>query len=262
MSAQNKEIVMHFYEELFDHGNLDVIDKFIGDEYIQHNPHAPNGTGALRDFVTGFKKRFPDLKHTVVHALAEGDLVLLYSKAVLEPGSVQGVVDIFRLRDGKIVEHWDVMQDMPETTVGGNQVFATLSSPAGPLPDPDVDPASSKRVATALLDGVIGDRDETAWDRYVAGPYYEHNPQRPNGTTASKEMFRSAFAANPQMGVSVKRVIADGDLVAFHHHLTLAPGDLGFAVIEIFRVRDGKVVEHWDISQPIPATSGNDNTMF
>jgi predicted SnoaL-like aldol condensation-catalyzing enzyme len=57
-------------------------------------------------------------------------------------------------------------------------------------------------------------------------------------------------------------VIAEGDLVAVHHHFQAAAGDLGFAVVDFFRVRVGKVVEHWDAIQPVPATSANANTMF
>src|SRR5262249_890643 len=97
MTAENKELQIHFYNEVFIHGNVELIDSFIGEEYIQHNPLAPNGTEALRGFVTGFRARFPTLRHTVVRAIAEDDLVLLHSKAVLEPGTTQAVVDIFRL---------------------------------------------------------------------------------------------------------------------------------------------------------------------
>ncbi|WP_030435802.1 nuclear transport factor 2 family protein, partial [Actinoplanes subtropicus] len=257
MSARNKEMVLHFYEELFGRGNLAVIDEYLGDEYIQHNPHAPNGADALRGFVTGFRQRFPGLRHTIVHAIAEDDLVLLHSKAELAPGTVQGVADLFRVRDGKVVEHWDVLQEMPETTAGGNDVFATLSAPGGP----ESSTAESKKVVTALFTELAEGRDPTAWDRYAAEPYYEHNPTQPNGLAAAKAAFAAAFE-NPHFSMGLKRVIAEGDQVAVHHDLKFAADGPGAAVIDIFRVRDGRVVEHWDIVQPIPATSANDNTMF
>jgi predicted SnoaL-like aldol condensation-catalyzing enzyme len=70
------------------------------------------------------------------------------------------------------------------------------------------------------------------------------------------------FEQFPQLSVTPKRVIADGDLVAVHSHYVDIPGERGRAVIDLFRVRDGKIVEHWDATQDVPETSANDNTMF
>jgi predicted SnoaL-like aldol condensation-catalyzing enzyme len=259
MSTENKELVVHFYDELFTHGNVEVIDKYIGDEYIQHNPWAPNGPEALRGFITGFKARYPDLRHEVVRVIAEDDLVLLHSRAELEPGKEQAVVDIFRVQDGKIVEHWDVIQDVPETTASGNDLFSTLSTPAEQSASASA--AQSKRVVAALLDEVLA-RDVTAFDRYAADPYYAHNPKNANGVAAQKEAFTGAFAALPDLVMDVKRIIADGEYVAVHHTFQTNPEDRGAAVVDIFRVQDGKIVEHWDVLQPVPEKSANDNTMF
>jgi predicted SnoaL-like aldol condensation-catalyzing enzyme len=62
--------------------------------------------------------------------------------------------------------------------------------------------------------------------------------------------------------VEPKRVIAEGDLVAVHSHYVDAPGERGRAVLDLFRVRDGKIVEHWDAAQDVPESSANGNTMF
>jgi predicted SnoaL-like aldol condensation-catalyzing enzyme len=263
MTAANKEMVVGFYDELFGHGNLAVIDKFIGTEYIQHNPHAPDGAEALRRFVTGFRAAYPGLRYTIARVIAEDDLVLLHSHAVLEPGTAgQAVVDIFRVRDGKIVEHWDVIQDVPETSVSGNDMFSALTESAGSAPDPNVSAAETKQVGLALFKELIEGRDLTAVDRYVGEPYIQHNPGQPNGVAGAREQFASAFAGAPDLSITVKRIIAQGDLVAFHHHFRLDADHLGIAVVDIFRVRDGKIVEHWDVAQPVPETSANDNTMF
>ncbi|MGI5376277.1 nuclear transport factor 2 family protein [Streptomyces sp. CA-251387] len=70
------------------------------------------------------------------------------------------------------------------------------------------------------------------------------------------------FEAFPQLTVTPKRVIAEGDLVAVHSHYVNAPGERGQDIVDLFRVRNGKIVEHWDVIQDVPASSANDNTMF
>ena len=71
------------------------------------------------------------------------------------------------------------------------------------------------------------------------------------------------FRQFPLLTVERKRVVAEGDLVAIHAHYRTSPEDRGQSVVDIFRVRwDGKIVEHWDAVQDVPATSANDNTMF
>ncbi|MEU6510109.1 nuclear transport factor 2 family protein [Streptomyces sp. NPDC046942] len=223
---------------------------------------APTDPEAWRHLVTGLRAADPHLHTIVERVIAEDDLVLLHTHAMLEPGSSQAVVDIFRVRDGKIVEHWDVMQQVPESSVNGNDMFSTVSVRAGHSPDLDASTAENKQIASALFHEVTVGRDVTAYDRYAAAPLHQHNPQSPNGIAAAKEQFTSAFAAHPDLSVSVKRVIADGEYVAFHHHFQISADDRGAAVVDIFRIQDHKVVEHWDVVQPVPATSANDNTMF
>jgi predicted SnoaL-like aldol condensation-catalyzing enzyme len=62
--------------------------------------------------------------------------------------------------------------------------------------------------------------------------------------------------------MEIKRIIAEGDYVVLHSHLILKPGDRGSAVVEIFRLENGKIVEHWDVAQEVPETSANNNTLF
>jgi predicted SnoaL-like aldol condensation-catalyzing enzyme len=75
--------------------------------------------------------------------------------------------------------------------------------------------------------------------------------------------FVKGFTAQfPELSVELKRVIAEGDLVVTHGLLKTSPDDRGTAAADIFRVENGKVVEHWDVLQPVPGTAANDNTMF
>ncbi|HTJ69749.1 MAG TPA: ester cyclase [Actinospica sp.] len=262
MSAENKKIVAHFYDQLFSHGNLDVIDEHVG-SYTNHNPQGVDGADGLKRFITYFRSTFPNLQKTTHRILAEDDLVLLHSESAPEPGATASVVvDIFRVQDGKIVEHWDVIQPVPDTTVGGHDLFTTLSEPSVNAPDPNADAAQSRKIVEAVFHALAVEKDPTVFERYAVESFYEHNPQHPDGVAAATELFTGLFAAHPQASFDVKRVIAEGDYVAVHHHLKLNPQHLGFACIEFFRIRDGKIVEHWDAVQEVPAESANDNTMF
>jgi predicted SnoaL-like aldol condensation-catalyzing enzyme len=105
-------------------------------------------------------------------------------------------------------------------------------------------------------------KPEEAVDLYM-GPYYrQHNPIAEDGPEPFIKFVKSFTAAFPSLHVDFKRDIAEGDLVALHSHMVREPGDRGMAVVDIFRVESGKVVEHWDVIQEIPEKSANNNTMF
>ena len=101
-----------------------------------------------------------------------------------------------------------------------------------------------------------------ARQRYMGEVYIQHNPAAPDGPDLFVEFIGQFQAMAPDMTFDIKRVIAEDDLVALHYHLTMTPGDLGRAVVDIFRVENGQIVEHWDVLQDVPAESANDNTMF
>lgn len=103
---------------------------------------------------------------------------------------------------------------------------------------------------------------QEGFDTYVALPYTQHNPNVPDGPDATIKFLSSRFEKNPQAINKMVRVIADGDLVAVHVHSTLNPQDRGNAIVDIFRVANGKIVEHWDVIQPVPEKAANPNTMF
>ncbi|MBZ5791250.1 nuclear transport factor 2 family protein [Burkholderia contaminans] len=96
----------------------------------------------------------------------------------------------------------------------------------------------------------------------VADDYKQHNPHVPDGKKPFVSYFVGAFQKNPASRARIVRSATDGDLVYLHVHSTERPGDRGEAVVDIFRVKGGKIVEHWDVIQPVPETSANTNTMF
>jgi predicted SnoaL-like aldol condensation-catalyzing enzyme len=123
---RNKANGVAYYTTAFnDKKPEEAVAKYGGPEYIQHNPQAADGFQAFIDFVKGFTAQYPQLHVDIKRVIAECDLVVTHSHLTLSPtdrGSA--VADIFRLdRDGKIVEHWDVIQAVPETSANDNTMF-------------------------------------------------------------------------------------------------------------------------------------------
>lgn len=105
-------------------------------------------------------------------------------------------------------------------------------------------------------------KPEEAVAKYVGDRYTQHNPLAADGKQAFIDFVNAFAKANPELHVEVKRVVAEGDLVAVHVHITLNKDDRGMAAIDFFRLEDGKVVEHWDAVQPVPEKAANSNGMF
>ena len=109
---------------------------------------------------------------------------------------------------------------------------------------------------------VFNKHDLKAAEALVAESYIQHNPNFPTGRAAFVEILARRFQQNPEAHARIVRSAVDGDLVYLHTHSLAHPGDRGRAIVNIFRVADGKIVEHWDVAQPVPDRSANDNTMF
>jgi len=121
----SKELVTSYMEEVWVNRNVNNLSKYISTEkLIQHNPHLENGIEALEGFLPHlFNNLIPEGTWEVARVIAEGELVVVHSKAKPTPDSLgMAVVDIFRVTDGKIVEHWDVSMDIPVTTASGNSI--------------------------------------------------------------------------------------------------------------------------------------------
>lgn len=134
---------------------------------------------------------------------------------------------------------------------------------------PHVLAATNMQTVVAFYTTVFKQRQpERAVALYVGDHYTQHSPQVADGAQAFID-FVNAFATQfPDFNADLKRVIAECDLVVTHSHVTTAPSDRGSAVVDIFRLdHNGKIVEHWDVKhwdviQPVPETSANDNGMF
>ena len=125
-SEQNKQAVWEFYDLAFNQQQPEqAVQRYLGSSYKQHNPMAGDGPEPFIGFVRWITGEHPKLRFEKKRIIAEGDLVMVHSHLIPAPGARgTAVMDIFRLDgNGKIIEHWDVLQDVPETAKNMNTMF-------------------------------------------------------------------------------------------------------------------------------------------
>jgi predicted SnoaL-like aldol condensation-catalyzing enzyme len=123
--ARNKDIVIAFYDAAINDKDFEKASQYLGDVYIQHNPLAADGPEGLKTFLDFAKENMAGFKAEFKRVLADGDFVMVHVHATNGPDDRgSAVMDIFRVsEDGKVVEHWDVMQAIPETAMNDNGMF-------------------------------------------------------------------------------------------------------------------------------------------
>jgi predicted SnoaL-like aldol condensation-catalyzing enzyme len=122
---------------------------------------------------------------------------------------------------------------------------------------------ANKAAVRAFCDLSFNQRKpEEAVAKYVGGMYRQHNPMAGDGPQPFIQFVKWFAGSFPEMKVTFKRILADGDMVAVHSHITRGKDDRGQAVVDLFRLENGKIVEHWDVIQEIPEKAENTNTMF
>jgi predicted SnoaL-like aldol condensation-catalyzing enzyme len=125
------------------------------------------------------------------------------------------------------------------------------------------DPETNKQTVLAYYNMAFNEKKPAeAVEKYGGSHYIQHNPQAPDGFEAFVEFVEGFAEQFPQMSLDIKRAVAEGDLVVTHSLLKTSPEDRGTAVADFFRLEDGKVVEHWDVLQPIPESAANEHPMF
>ena len=128
--------------------------------------------------------------------------------------------------------------------------------------DADAD-ADAKRIVLDFFDLAFQQREPAqAAERFLGATYTQHNPTAPDGPGVFPDLIEGLFAQAPGPSFHLKRSVAEDDLVVLHYNLKMASDDPGLAVVDIFRVEDGRIVEHWDVMQPVQTGSINTNGMF
>ncbi|MGW3106521.1 nuclear transport factor 2 family protein [Streptomyces sp. NPDC001100] len=250
----NKEIVLKAAGELFGDKDPSAVDRWVADDYRQHSSLAADGPEALRQLVAGLPDGF---RYEGARVIADGDLVALH-------GTYHGfgpeplvAFDLFRVNaDGRLAEHWDALTPVVTTTASGR------TQTDGPAEPADLARTESNRELVAeFAERVLEGADYSVLTDYISTEtYHQHNPEAADGLDG----FGAAAAKWAEQGrnlvyKNVHKVVAEGDLV-----LLQSEGEFGVPVAywDLFRVADGRIVEHWDVIAPVPAELPHSNGLF
>lgn len=120
----NKQTIVSFYELALNNKDFVAASKLIGPRYVQHNPLIADDIDGLKGFIGYLRETFPELRAEIKSIFAERDFVIAHVHGVRVPGQRgSAIVDIFKLEDGRIVEHWDVIQPIPDEAENANGMF-------------------------------------------------------------------------------------------------------------------------------------------
>jgi predicted SnoaL-like aldol condensation-catalyzing enzyme len=126
VSEANKATVAAFYQKALNEGDVETAFRlYAGTTYRQHNPLIEDGMEGVRKFVSWIRENHPDARGEVKNIFADGDYVILHSHwhGLSDNPRGEAVADIFRLQNGKVVEHWDIIQPIPEIAANNNTMF-------------------------------------------------------------------------------------------------------------------------------------------
>lgn len=137
-----------------------------------------------------------------------------------------------------------------------------LAAPAARANTSEAQQEANRKAVLAFYEKGLNQKDADAALAYVGDRYVQHNPNAADGPEGFRKFIAFLRDKFPNSHSEIKRSFVDGDYVILHVHAVREPGTRGTAIVDIFRLENGKIVEHWDVSQPIPETSANNNTMF
>jgi predicted SnoaL-like aldol condensation-catalyzing enzyme len=150
---------------------------------------------------------------------------------------------------------------MVRSTFAAAAVILLLATPSVLAADAKQMEENKKAVA-AFYDAVLNQKDFDAAKKYLGNRYTQHNPGAADGPEGLKGFIAFLKDKFPDNRSEIKRIFADDDYVIVHVHAVREPGTRGNAIVDIFKLENGKIVEHWDVVQPIPEKPANTNGMF
>jgi predicted SnoaL-like aldol condensation-catalyzing enzyme len=237
-TISNKQKVLSFYKQIVGQRKAELVPEFIVEDYKQHNPAVKQGRAGITEMIN-YLKTLPappeGAKSPIIRAIQEGDFVVTHLD-IQFMGKRMAVIDLFKLKDGMLTEHWDAIQALPDESE------KNITSTNGTT---DIDYAASaensKRIVRLFYDAVI---NKTSALQFISTGYVEHDLSIiESGKTLVDHIAE-------RKDVKLYKVIAEGDFVVVQSQFNKL--EKAFVLYEIFRVGNNKITEHWSVEQVIP----------
>ncbi|MEM7134210.1 MAG: nuclear transport factor 2 family protein [Chloroflexota bacterium] len=235
-----------YLEGILDGKARAAVTKYTGDRYTQHSTGVRDGVEGFVEFFEPFIERNPKRDIQIVRGLEDGQYVFLHAYQSLNDGESQWVTTDFFDTDenDNIVEHWDVIAAYTEQTPSGH------TSVDGPTEITDLEKTNeNKEIVRKLITDVLVGENPQNIDNYISSEtYIQHNAEVPDGLEHFKPLALSADRA--LLYQEIVLLVGQGNFVATLCKATWEGEP--YAQVDIFRIEDGLVVEHWDNAEPVP----------
>jgi predicted SnoaL-like aldol condensation-catalyzing enzyme len=239
----NKTIVLECYRKIIRDLDLSLVDTYIREDYIQHSPTVKNGKAGLLEMLA-FLKTLPkptELSPSpVIRVIAEGDYVAVHLD-VKFMGKRVAVIDLYKLENGQLAEHWDAGQVLSEQ----KDSLITMTNGITVIEE-SADVIENKKLVREFYKELISANFAEA-GKYITPGFIEHNPN-------------AGLLSNPAREIKIHRIIGEGNFIVTQCECKSADGT--FAQFNIFKIEDDKIAEHWSVEQEVPESMAHENGMF
>lgn len=241
---QNKALVLKAHQMLFSDKDVKALDLYFSPDFIEHSPLVANGISGLKELVA----EHPQMNYTVNRVLGDGNgLVALHGRFTgLDENPLVGF-DIYRVNDGRIVEHWDgLVSEAPKNASGRSQLDGTTEIGS------QENSEKNRQLVQKFFKETLIDGDYNGFRRYSDGhTFYQHSPDIADGVDEVIQFLEALKAKGEALKYDkTHRTIADGQFVLTHSEGSIA--GTRHAYFELWRVENGHIVELWDAITPVP----------
>ncbi|MCX3060315.1 nuclear transport factor 2 family protein [Streptomyces beihaiensis] len=244
-----KSRVVKAIDELFVHLEADAVYRHWAENFRQHSPLVSDGREGLRTTIVQLGTL--GFKYEMIRVLADGPWVVLHAHGggVSQPFAV---FNLLRVENDRLAEHWEVVQAQVTETASGHGVLD------GPTEITDLDRTDDNReLIRSLFDKVLVGGDLGALAGYFDGDtLVQHSPDVADGVSA----LRGWLESGPRRYEKLDLLIADGNFVWAQSAGTV--DGRPYVLNDLFRIADGKIVEHWDVIGEVPAQLPHENSLF
>ncbi|MEM8556676.1 MAG: nuclear transport factor 2 family protein [Bacteroidota bacterium] len=246
MSQKLANVKALYLEGIRDGNARAAVTRYTGARYTQHSTGVRDGVEGFVEFFEPFIARNPKRDIQIVRGFEDGPYVFVHAYQSLNDGDAEWVTTDFFDTDAndKIIEHWDVIAPFTAQTPSGH------TSVDGPTEISDLDQTdANKALVRAMIEDLLmrgGDATNAA--AYIAGDYIQHNAQVPDGRAAFEALLTAPD--RPLWYDEIVLLVGRGNFVATLCRATWAGRP--YAQVDLFRLADGRIVEHWDNAEPVP----------